>query len=294
MYIRIGDITAHKVVESVEPFQTLEEMFPEFPEMDVEMLNSTARKLASTEICSNTNRLIMSFHSWLIQSKTHNILIDTCIGCNKSDSWREAWQFRIDDSWLKNLENTGVTPENIDIVLCTHLHLDHCGWNTQLDNGQWSTTFPNAKYLFIPEELEHAKQSADSRSVFNENILPILEAGQAQMVKPDHVIDECVKLLPLPGHTPGHIGVHINSNGEEAVMCGDMIHSPVQCIHPDWQTDFDTDPELAKMTRVNSLKQYEKLGMLVLTAHFPESSVGRFKKFDGDKQRYYFDYLSNI
>jgi glyoxylase-like metal-dependent hydrolase (beta-lactamase superfamily II) len=137
----------------------------------------------------------------------------------------------------------GVTPADIDVVFCTHLHVDHVGWNTRLENGQWVPTFPNARYLFPAEDEAHYGE--DPGETYTESVLPVIAAGQAELVRGAHEIATGITLWPTPGHTPGHSSVLIESGGARAVITGDAIHSSAQCGHPGWHFRYDTDPEAA-------------------------------------------------
>ena len=163
-------------------------------------------------------------------------------------------------------------PREIDFVFCTHLHADHCGWNTQLVDGRWVPTFPNAKYILSRREVAHYE--AQPNDAYRESVLPVIEAGQAVLVEMDHALDDEVWLEPTPGHTPGHVAVHLASEGREAVMCGDLMHSPVQCRHPEWRFMSDWDPAMARAMRRAFLEANCETDRLVLTAHFPSPSVG--------------------
>ena len=171
-------------------------------------------------------------------------------------------------------------------MLCSHLHSDHCGWNTRLRDGRWVPTFPKARYVFSRREVEDAEARGDS--AFAESVVPVLEAGQADLVDMDHALDDEVWLEPTPGHTPGHVAIRLASRGDEAVMCGDLMHFPIQCAHPEWKTDFDDDPVMACRTRRRFLEQSSESGAKVMTAHFPSPSVGHVRP-KGEAFR--FDYL---
>ena len=157
-------------------------------------------------------------------------------------------------------------------MLCTHLHSDHCGWNTQRIDGRWVPTFPNAKYLISQQELQHT--AALNTPAWQESVLPVIEAGQVQAVAGNFTLDDQVWLEPTPGHTPGHVAVHLQSGEHRAVLCGDLIHSPLQCHFPRWRYWVDSDPQQAIATRLRFLQEQSETQRLVLTAHFPGSSMG--------------------
>lgn len=264
----LGGLSMRPVVEMIEPFETPAEMFADFSSSEFEKhIDWLAPRFYSPE----QNKLILSVHSWLVRTRDHWILIDTCVGCHKSDDWRPAWSQRDDQSWLRRLKANGVDPAQIDYVFCTHLHLDHCGWHTILVDGRWQPTFPNARYLFSRVEFEHARDNPDS--VFEENVLPIVNSGLADIVESDHVLNDQVRLISIPGHTPGHVAVELEGDRGLAVMWGDLVHSPVQIREPEWASAYDSDPEQACESRLWMLQRYGDGKSLILTAHFPPPSA---------------------
>ncbi|HSH07118.1 MAG TPA: MBL fold metallo-hydrolase, partial [Burkholderiales bacterium] len=167
----------------------------------------------------------------------------------------------------------GVAPEDIDTVMCTHLHVDHCGWNTRLVDGRWVPTFPNARYLFARPEYEAS--AAGNSVVFRESVLPVMEAGQAVLVELDYEIEHGIHFEPTVGHTPGHVAVALASQGARGVMSGDLIHSPLQLAFPEWSPRADWDRALSAQTRRRFLEQHADSDTLVMTAHFPQPSMGQ-------------------
>jgi glyoxylase-like metal-dependent hydrolase (beta-lactamase superfamily II) len=186
----------------------------------------------------------------------------------------------------------GIRPEAIDYVLCTHLHVDHSGWNTRLENGRWVPTFPNASYVFSKTEFEYSEALSmqGENPPFDENVVPIMEAGRATLVDMDHEINEHIRLEPTPGHTPGHVAVHVSSGDHEGVVTGDLIHSPIQCRHPEWNFVYDDDKPLALKTRRKFLEDYSDTRVIIMSSHFPTPSVGRFHS---DRDAFGFDYLTS-
>lgn len=270
---QIGDITVSRVLETVERFMEPIEMFPDATEEAIEPHLSW---LVPNALCPKTNKYILPIQGYLLRTDHHTILIDTCVGNDKTCNWYEPWHQRNSNDFLSHLARVGVGPEQIDFVLCTHLHADHCGWNTRLLNGRWEPTFPNARYVMSREEYRHSEGSAgdDGDRAFEESVLPIVEAGQHDLVDMDYALDDQVWLEPTPGHTPGHVSVRLRSQGQEAVMSGDLIHCPIQCIYPEWNYRYDSDPEQARLTRRKFLEDCCDAGPLVLTSHFPIPSVG--------------------
>jgi glyoxylase-like metal-dependent hydrolase (beta-lactamase superfamily II) len=180
-------------------------------------------------------------------------------------------------------------PEQVDYVFCTHMHVDHVGWNNRLENGRWMPMFPNAKYIFSKKELEfwETQPRDDKTAHIVDSVLPIVEAGQALLVGSDYALDDEVWLEPTPGHTPDHVSVRLSSNGVQGVITGDMIHTPVQCLEPQWVMRADTDPAQASQTRRAFLERYCERDVLVCASHFPSPSFGRVVR---DGNAFWFQY----
>lgn len=267
--MKLGNITVQPIVEMVHPFMTPHDtMAQATPEaMDVHRT-----WLEPWSLCPETGKFIIAVQSWLVRTAHHIILIDTCMGCDKDAEFYPNWHQRTDRIWLDRLAAAGVQPEQVDYIFCTHLHLDHVGWNTRLLDGRYVPTFPNAKYIFSKADVETAEE--EDPSSFRQSVQPVLEAGQAQLVDGSFALDDNVWLESTPGHTRGHVAVGLASAGERAVMSGDLIHFPVQCAHPDWAVAFDSDPAQGCATRQSFLHDNCETGRLVLTAHFPGSSMG--------------------
>jgi len=175
-----------------------------------------------------------------------------------------------------NLAAAGIHPEQIDYVFCTHMHVDHVGWNTRWQDGHWVPTFPNAKYIFSRKEWQfwEALPRDERTTHIVDSVVPIVEAGQAVLVENDYALNDEVWLEPTPGHTPDHVSVRLSSNGVQGVITGDMIHSPVQCIEPGWVMRADSDPAQACQTRRAFLDRYCETDVLVCGTHFPAPSMG--------------------
>ena len=224
-----------------------------------------------------SGNIILTIQAFLVRTRHHTILIDTCVGDHKPRPRRLFWHLQRLDIFLPRLLAAGVAPESVDYVMCTHLHADHVGWNTRLRDGRWVPTFPNARYIFGRQEWESwgALHRETPQPHLVDSILPVIEARQAQFVSNDFALDDEVWLEPTPGHTAGHVSVHLASRGAEAVITGDCIHSPVQCLEPGWIMRSDSDPALANTTRLNLLERYCDSNVLLCATHFPEPSAGR-------------------
>jgi glyoxylase-like metal-dependent hydrolase (beta-lactamase superfamily II) len=178
---------------------------------------------------------------------------------------------------------TGLAVGDIDYVMCTHLHVDHVGWNTRLENGRWVPTFPNAKYVFADRELEHwtQRQKTDPASCpwITDSVLPVVAANRAELVKSDHTLSDCVHLLPTPGHTIDHYSVQIGQPGDDAIITGDMIHSPLQARYPEIGMFSDYDSKQAGATRRTLFNRICETSTVLCTAHFPSPSTGRIVRW---------------
>jgi len=213
--------------------------------------------------------MLLSIHSLVVRTGHHTVLIDTCLGNDKEEAGFPQWNHR-QGGFLDDLAAAGCPPESIDYVFCTHMHVDHTGWNTRKVNGRWVPTFPNARYLFNRAEWEGIKDhtGAHDQAVLRQNLLPIIEADQVQWVEGEWEIDDVVRLLPTPGHTPGHCSVSVAAGTRRAVITGDMMIHPVQIAEPHWQQSADADKTLAAATRTRFVQDHCDTDVLVLGTHF--------------------------
>ncbi len=275
--LQLGEFNVSRVVEMEGPFREPEFLFPDAV---AEAVAPHLDRLAPRFIDPESGMLVLSFHSYVLRTGRHTILVDACIGNDKERPERPSWH-RLNSPYLDRLAAAGVRPEEVDFVLCTHLHGDHVGWNTRLENGRWVPTFPNAKYIFARTEYEHweSEQAAADAPIhhgsFNDSVLPIVEAGRAVLVESDHAIEDGIWLEPAPGHTPGNVVLNVVSGGARAVIAGDTIHHPLQFAHPEWSSAFCSDPALSRKTRTAFIERLAGSDELLLTAHFPTPTAGR-------------------
>ncbi len=274
---QIGDISIHRIVELQGPFEPVREVFPE---LSAERLDENRHWLAPAALDRN-DFLIFSFHSYLVRTPRHTILVDSCIGNDKLRPTFPAWDRKRDDKFMTGLAAAGVRVEDIDFVMCTHLHADHVGWNTRLQDGRWVPTFPNARYLISRGEFDYwaDRHLRTPSPPFGDSVLPVVEAGKADLVSDDHALDDHVRLLPTPGHTPHHVAVAFGRGGDDAVMPGDLMHSPIQARYPELSPSYDFDREASTRTRRAFLERYCGTRTLCCTAHFPSPSVGRITRW---------------
>lgn len=268
MLTRIGNVEIWRILESIDPFMGPLDFFPDMGEAGLALM----RQEAPRQLCPDTGMVLVPVQGFLIKTPHHVILVDACVGNDKTFEMFKSWNKRSDGRFMAGLAAAGAGPADIDYVLCTHLHVDHVGWNTRLENGQWVPTFPNARYIF--PSIDNAHFGADPSTVYNESVLPVIAAGQAELVSSDHTLGDCISLIPTPGHTPGHVSVRITDSGHEAVISGDLIHSTVQCLRPKWNFAYDHDKDQAAQTRWAFLSAASEAGHLVLGSHFPLPSIG--------------------
>jgi len=284
---QIGDIQIETVVEECDMAGTPQENFPDATE---ELVRLHVDWLAPDAYDPDSNQLIMPTQAYVVRSGRHTVVIDTCIGNNKRhDANYPNWSNRTDFKLLEDMTAMGVHPEEVDYVMCTHLHVDHCGWNTRLQDGRWVPSFPNARYIFNQRELTFAEDQVRVANdvTYEDSVLPILESGQAVVVDNEFALDDALWLEPTPGHTPGHVAVRMRSREQNGVMSGDLIHTPLQLAYPDWSPVYDDDPAEGARTRRRFLEQQCDQDILMMTAHFPLPSMGRVvSQGDGFRFRY--------
>jgi glyoxylase-like metal-dependent hydrolase (beta-lactamase superfamily II) len=218
----------------------------------------------------------MNFQGFVVQTPTQVMMVDTCIGNGRQRGFDVFTDLHT--SFMEDLASIGIGRGDVDVVVCTHLHHDHVGWNTMLEDGKWVPTFPNARYLFGRTEKEGWEKMRthgghDIRHLVD-SIDPIVDAGLAEIVEADMRISDEIRLEPSHGHTPGHMHVRISSKGEEAVITGDLMHHPMQCAMPHRIARFDLDKEAGRATRVGFVERYSDSGVLVIGSHFADPSAG--------------------
>lgn len=242
-------------------------------------------------------KVLLSIHTYVIRTKHRTILFDTCCGNHKDRGGVYPFHM-VDTPYLENLAAMGCEPGAIDYVMCSHLHADHIGWNTRLQDGKWVPTFPNAKYLISRDEAAYweaavKKQKAGSFGIaaYEDSVAPVIAAGQMVIVDAKDgvaaLLGDEFQLYPLVGHTPGHSGLFIESGQHRALLVADALHSPIQILHPEWGTAGDRDPALAERTRRHLIETFTDSGTLLMTGHFPAPSVGRLVTVGG-KPRFQF------
>ena len=224
-------------------------------------------------VSEDDTTLKLSIHALLVEAPGLKLVVDTCIG---NDRPREITGGQpLATPFLQHLGEAGWSRDGVDAVVCTHLHVDHVGWNTMLENGKWVPTFPKARYLIGRREYDFwsAYDDEEQQAMLGDSVKPIFDAGLVELVELDHVISPEIRLTPSIGHTPGHVSVMIESEGERAVITGDMAHHPCQMAHPDWSLG-DNDPKAAALTRSRLFAEWADQTILVIGTHFAAPTAG--------------------
>ncbi|HTC10273.1 MAG TPA: MBL fold metallo-hydrolase [Acetobacteraceae bacterium] len=274
---RVGDLTIHRIVEMETGFTPALEFLPSLtPERLAE--NRNWLKPAALDA---DDKLVLCFQSYIVQTPKQVILVDSCIGNDKDRTARPLWHQKKDAAWMQGLAALGMTVNDIDVVMCTHLHVDHVGWNTRLENGKWVPTFPKARYLFSKKELDYwtAENAKTPIPCIEDSVIPIVDAKKCDLITSDHAMDDRITLLPTPGHTIDHFAVALGKGGKDAVITGDLIHSPLQAKYPELSMRVDYDPKQGIATRQKFLETYCDTNTLCCFAHFPSPSRGHIRRW---------------
>lgn len=282
MQWQVGKVTVTRIEEMIGPMFDPVRFFPDY---DPAYFEQHRGWLYPDHVEEATGRIIASMHSWLVETPRHKILIDTCIGNDKQRMPYRNWH-EMNTPWLENLARAGVSPEDIDYVMCTHLHVDHVGWNTRLENGQWVPTFPNARYIFSKDEYEFWQHERDlqneetfaqvNNQTFDDSVVPIMHL--ADLVDGEtELIADLLRICPAPGHTPGSIAIELSDAGALGIFTGDICHHPIQVAYPDWNSAYCELPDQARQTRHNILHRCCDNDALIMPAHFGPGFAGRIR-----------------
>jgi glyoxylase-like metal-dependent hydrolase (beta-lactamase superfamily II) len=260
------------------------------PTASEEILDELIAVYGDRHVNAAKRTLRLAMHSFLIRTSSHVIVVDTCLGNDKERPTRPHFHHR-KTPFLENLRALGVSPEEVDFVMCTHMHSDHTGWNTRLENGRWVPTFPNARYVMARKEYEHWLECSRTQPAsellhgsFADSVLPVVESGQAMMVdESDHICDH-IRIEYFVGHSPGNVAIFVDGERGQAVCTGDIIHSPVQFRYPDLLTSCD-DPEQARRSRLRLYERVVDTSTILLPAHFQDPTAG-YLRSEGTRLRY--------
>ena len=275
----VGDATVTQLTElAVWPIPP-HDWYPAISEQQLAFARAT---YAPSAISADGAALIFSIHNYLIELGDTVVVVDTCSGNHKNRPLFPDLHM-LDTDYLTHLKHAGFDPEDVDIVINTHLHLDHCGWNTRLINGTWQPTFSNATYLFHATELKYIQaQWESSRAgewaegggwVYQDSVLPVLEHSPHRFVAPGHQIhahgSTRITTLDTAGHTPGHLAIEIRAPGTGVIISGDALHHPMQAQFPDLPFFADADPVMGTAARRALLGRCADEDLRLVTAHFP-------------------------
>jgi glyoxylase-like metal-dependent hydrolase (beta-lactamase superfamily II) len=284
----IGASSLHRVIESEGPLLPPLEIFGDCTQAHLDENRGWLQPRFQDPV---SGQLVITIQSFLIKQAGLTVLVDCCAGNDKD---RKRPQFhRQKHPWLDTLRAAGAKPEDIDVVLCTHLHVDHIGWNTRLDNGKWVPTFPNARYLIAQREWDFWRTAGPAAlertgDFLTDSVLPIIESGQAELIGDTHALKGDLSIEPVHGHTPGQKMLRLGSGAGQALLTADMMHHPLQLKYPEWSTRFCIDPDMARQTRINFLKEHANSGRLVFPTHFPSPTGCRIER-DGKAYRFTYD-----
>ena len=273
----VSDLKIHRIVEFEFRYKPALEMLPALTP-DILAAN---RSWLQPDSLDPDDVFKLSIQSFVIETPHHTILIDSCVGNDKHRNMPE-FHMRSDNSYLRALSSAGFSVEDIDYVLCTHLHVDHVGWNTRRQDGEWVPTFPNARYVFGKEEhaFWEAANAKQENPIYLDSVLPIVQKGRASLVNSDFQLGDHVRILPTPGHTVGHFAFCFGKDRDDVVVTGDIMHVPLQLRYPELSFLNDFNPIQAAVTRRSFLDRYCDTQTVCCMAHFPSPSSGRIRRWD--------------
>jgi len=278
----VGEVTITRIHEADMP-APVQMMFPDATPEALAQIDWVA-----PHFVNDKGWILMSVHALIVETPSLKVVVDTCVGNEKQGRSLPFWN-NLQTRFLEDFRAAGYAPEDIDLVLCTHLHADHVGWNTHLKDGVWTATFPNARYLIERREFDFWKADGapETAAMMADSLQPIFDAGLVELIDASRsyrVSDE-ITLVPTPGHTPGHVSVAITSGGETALITGDFMHHPCQIARPDWNARSDSDPATGEATRREALAAAASDGRLLIGTHFPAPTAGRIRP-EGEAWRF--------
>jgi glyoxylase-like metal-dependent hydrolase (beta-lactamase superfamily II) len=268
---KFGDVEVTRIVEIHDYQDDIHMAMPEAVPEEVIAMRWLHPHYATPE-----GRMRMNFQAFVVRAPGRVIMIDTCTGNGRERDYDIFCNLQT--SFLEDIKSLGIQPEDVDTVMCTHLHHDHVGWNTYWDGEKWAPTFPKARYLFGRKEYDAWQMIRkdghhDDRHLVDA-VDPIVAAGLVDYVEPDHKLSDAIWLEESHGHTPGHVNVRISSKGEDAVITGDLIHHPMQCAMAHRHATFDMDRDAGRDTRVRFVERYCDTDVMVIGTHFMDPTIG--------------------
>ena len=283
---QLGEFTVSSIIEREGPIRPPAIMFPT---SDAQLAARHLSEISANTWSPTTGLLFNTYQTFVLRRPGQIVLIDTCVGENKA---RPPHFNYSKQSWLDGFARQGIAFDDVGMVINTHLHVDHCGWNTRLVNGRWVATFPQAKYFMGRVEYEYwGEQTGQGWElpgrIWTDSALPLVQSGQGSLVESDAALTDEIRLIPTPGHTPGHFCVAVESRGQKAIFVGDLMHHPLQCREPQWSSCFCVDQKQAALTRRKFFEEVADTGIVIVPEHFPYPTAGRIVS-DGSAFRWKF------
>lgn len=280
-HFRIGRLEVSRIEEKVHYFDA-DEFYPDIDRANVQRHASWLAPFFDVQ----GHRMPCVFQSFVVRYHGLTVVIDTCFG-NDKERPEFLLGHQLQTPFLERLHAAGCHPEDVNLVLCTHMHVDHVGWNTRLANGRWVPTFPHAKYVFSKEEYEQY-QPENLRPEcpppfmysYQDSVLPVIESGQALIVSGEHQVNDILTVIPSPGHTPGHVTIRAADGNQAGLFLGDVIHNPVQIADPDLNSAYCEIPHVARQSRRQLLERAVETNSLLVPGHFLAPHVGRVARED--------------
>ena len=273
----IGDVKITSIIEIEDAGKVIQEGIPSATQENISQISWLKPDFADDE--GNLKAFVQAF---VVETKDYRIMVDPCVGNSKLRKSLPAWN-NLQTNFLERLEMAGCKRGDIDRVFCTHLHFDHVGWNTMLQDGKWVPTFPRARHLIVEKEFNYWKgrperEVEDDHTGVSDSVIPVFEAGLVDLIPEGRSISEEISLLPTFGHTPFHASVLIKSGGKQAVITGDVLHHPCQIAHPEWETLYDTDKEQARNSRRALLERFADTDTFIIGSHFAAPTAGYLRR----------------
>lgn len=268
----VGNVEIFQIIE-LEGGKIIQNILPDATTKNIKKMKWLVPNFA------DENGVLKAFvQCFLIKSQNKYILVDTCNGNNKNRPNLPEWA-NLKIKFIEKINQLGLTPSDINYVICTHLHFDHVGWNTMLVNGKWTPTFPKAKYIFSKKEYDYwknepKKEMIDDLLGIKDSVQPVIDSGLALFVDDNFKLDDHISFIPSPGHTPGHVSIFIESDNKKALISGDFIYHPSQIENPEWGNSVDTFPDQALKTKRKILSSIVNTKTLLIGSHFSNPSGG--------------------
>ncbi len=267
--IRVGNVEIMALSDGMLEFD-LCNFFPTIPGDDWKQYESHL---------TEEHKVRFNLGSYLIRTDGRTVLVDTGLGPKPADAPETPW-----GELMRDFEANGVRPADVDMVVMTHLHRDHVGWNLLPQANRFVPTFPNARYWMSAKDWEACHEPEVQVARFPNApscVWPLAELGLIEFMQGEHTITRDLTAVPTPGHTPGHMSILITSQGERALVLGDAAHNPVQLHETDWVSRADMDPDLTRQTRKALVERLEREQILVAAGHFEAPGFGRIVRLDG-------------